>query len=83
MKAGQPSTRKDRSASFMDGTSGDSSTFSAEAFFETQEPPVKLAHLLDGVKTFVEGHAKAGRRVVLVTVRSFPPPIQAGLQQHT
>lgn len=50
-------------------TSSGDSTFSAEQFFATQEPPPKLAHVLEAVQTFVTGHARAGRRVVLVTVR--------------
>lgn len=54
--------------SMDDPSSSSSSNFSAEQFFETQEPPAKLAHVLEGVKTFVTGHARAGRRVVLVTV---------------
>ena len=53
----------------MEGsTSSQSSTFSAEQFFATQEPPPKLARVLADVETFVTGHARAGRRVVLVTV---------------
>ena len=53
-----------------DPSSSTSATFSAEKFFETQEPPPKLAHLLEGVKEFVTRHAREGRRVVLVTVRN-------------
>lgn len=52
-------------------SSSSSTTFSAEKFFETQEPPARLAHLLEGVKTFVTRHAREGRRVVLVTVICF------------
>ena len=45
------------------------STFSAETFFATQEPPARLPQLLEGVAEFVAHHAREKRRVVLVTVR--------------
>jgi phosphopantothenate-cysteine ligase len=54
------------------GANEASTSFSAESFFETQEPPAKLAHMLDGVRSFVAGHAREGRRVVLVTVSVAP-----------
>lgn len=43
-------------------------TFSAETFFATQEPPARLPQLLEGVAEFVAHHAREKRRVVLVTV---------------
>ncbi|KAK9900823.1 DNA/pantothenate metabolism flavoprotein [Cystobasidium minutum MCA 4210] len=59
-----------------DPSSSTSTTFSAERFFETQEPPPKLAHLLEGVKTFVTRHALEGRRVVLVTSGGTTVPLE-------
>ena len=47
----------------------ENTTFSAKEFFETQDPPIRLSQLLEGVGDFVAHHAKEKRRVVLVTVR--------------
>lgn len=44
------------------------STFSAETFFATQDPPPKLPSILEGVAQFVKKHASEGRKIVLVTV---------------
>ena len=44
-------------------------SFSAENFFATQSPPQRLQGILDAVRNFVETHARAGHRVVLITVR--------------
>lgn len=42
--------------------------FSAEAFFETQQPPSNLEETLRDVRTFVARHRADRRKVVLVTV---------------
>ena len=42
--------------------------FSAETYFATQPPPPGLEADVENVRSFVQRHAQAGRKVVLVTV---------------
>ena len=45
-------------------------TFSADAFFDTQEVPSGLEKKRKQAQSFVERHNSEGRKVVLVTVSS-------------
>lgn len=45
-------------------------TFSADAFFDTQEVPAGLEKKRKQAQSFVERHNSEGRKVVLVTVSS-------------
>lgn len=49
-------------------TSSAEAPFSAESYFATQPHPPGLEGDVQRVRSFVERHAQAGRRVVLVTV---------------
>ena len=44
--------------------------FSAESYFATQPPPPTLAEDVALVREFVQRQREAGRKVVLVTVRT-------------
>lgn len=48
----------------------ESSSFSADRFFETQTPPSNLEEFGAKAREFVNRHGAAGRKVVLVTVNS-------------
>lgn len=60
------------------------STFSAESYFATQSAPPNLEQDILNVRTFIQRHAQAGRKVVLVTVRTSPYPRSAStMTVHT
>ena len=44
-------------------------TFSAEAYFETQPPPSTIGQDVQSVRQFLKQQQERGRKVVLVTVR--------------
>ncbi|KZT01223.1 phosphopantothenate-cysteine ligase [Laetiporus sulphureus 93-53] len=52
------------------------STFSAERYFATQPPPPSLEQDVLHVRQFVQRHAKAGRKVVLVTSGGTTVPLE-------
>lgn len=49
-------------------------TFSAEAYFETQLPPTTIEQDVQSVRNFLKGQQERGRKVVLVTVRGTVAP---------
>ncbi|KAG8960365.1 hypothetical protein FRC03_006604 [Tulasnella sp. 419] len=51
-------------------------TFSADSYFATQEPPSSLESDVSRVKDFVELHRQAGRKVVLVTSGGTTVPLE-------
>lgn len=54
-------------------------TFSADAFFDTQEVPTGLEKKRKQAQEFVERHSSEGRKVVLVTVSN----VEIGNQTKT
>ena len=59
-------------AANLPSTASVEAPFSAEKYFATQPPPPNLEADVQNVRSFVQRHAQAGRRVVLVTVS---PPL--------
>lgn len=57
-------------------TQSDATTFSAESYFATQPEPSTLSADVQGVSHFIDRQIEKGRKVVLVTVNSLPPPRQ-------
>lgn len=52
------------------------STFSAESYFATQSAPPNLEQDILNVRTFIQRHAQAGRKVVLVTSGGTTVPLE-------
>lgn len=50
-------------------------TFSAEAYFETQPPPLTIEQDVQSVREFLKRQRGHGTKVVLVTVRGIVPPL--------